>query len=176
MSLKFDPIATIIQEYIHLGYHFIQVPYYVEKMCIEETMPSWCVAPEHDIGNYYVGSGEQSFLQMINNGEVKEGKYMCITPCYRDEEKNDDLHLRIFLKVELINVNSTDYNSMIADAKSVLQKFKQNEIDIRVIDENSSDLEYNGIEIGSYGKRNFRGTDYVFGTGVAFPRFQQSGD
>ena len=49
-----------------------------------------------------VASGEQSFLQLMNDNKLKPGRYCGITPCFRDDEE-DYLHSKYFMKVELID-------------------------------------------------------------------------
>lgn len=42
------------------------------------------------------------------------------------------------------------------------------------IDEFSYDLEINNIEVGSYGIRQYKNLFWVYGTGLAEPRFSQA--
>ena len=48
-----------------------------------------------------VASGEQSFMQLIGDSKMDPGKYVTLTPCFRDESV-DKLHKQYFMKTELI--------------------------------------------------------------------------
>ena len=120
-----------------------------------------------------VGSGEQSFLQLIDDNKLEPGRYCGITPCFRDEIV-DDLHHIYFMKIELINtidVNLDSLNNMIDDAKTFFKKW----FPVEVIETglNAFDIidSKNKIELGSYGMRKFNNTRYLYGTGLAEPRF-----
>lgn len=149
------------------GYKLLSVPMLVEKDIVEMTLPKGRDARQHsESGLYYVGSAEQSFYQLIKNGFNTGGNYLMVTPCERDEHE-DEHHLGIFLKVELVSTLKTEID-ILSDVSYFLTKEK--------IESNTSktkegfDLLVNGIEVGSYGKRSYRGLNISFGTGLALPR------
>ena len=108
---------------------------------------------------------------MIVNNNLKPGKYVGITPCFRDEPILDELHKSYFMKVELIDTLRADsLNNMIQSAKEFYLKY----LDVSVIETQDEmyDIEdtKNRIELGSYGTRRYKNIEYVFGTGCALPR------
>lgn len=164
-----DLLMRAMGFYQKLGYKPITAPMLVDKDVVELTLPKGNKAREH-LGKYYVGSAEQSFYQLIKDGMKPDGSYMMITPCERDEVE-DRLHLGIFLKVELISTVKTEYE-ILKDASDFLS---DNHIgNIWVETDEGFDLEVNGIEVGSYGVREYLGYSIKFGTGVAFPRLTQA--
>jgi len=121
--------------------------------------------------SYYVGSAEQSFIYLHKNGLIHNGYYSAITPCQRTESE-DDLHLSIFLKMELILIgahrrdelmkNSLLFFSSLGGKTEIIPSGnKPEEMDILI----------NGIEVGSYGVGYMPdNTPYTYGTGIAEPR------
>lgn len=163
------------------GYGLIDVPYYVTKEVSEHTKPDWSDDLHHSEKLVYVGSGEQSFLSMIKTKQITYGRYMCLTPCYRNEPELDLLHLKVFLKLELIDYiepySDIDYVRKSLDnmIKEVLHFYKhyltEYHIEVYKVLNDQYDILLNGVEIGSYGIRKTLGDEfYVYGTGVALPR------
>jgi len=170
-------------------YRPIEAPWIVSKKAIMITAPEEC---EPFVQNEsLVASGEQSFMQMILDGQLKRGAYFTITPCYRpaDAARNDGLHLAQFTKLELIdfyeNVEPTheDLKRMIVGAKKFMEDARGEMLDIvRVPDSEhrecftfeNYDIMTAGpgeIELGSYGIRRHPDIGYwVYGTGAALPR------
>lgn len=179
-------LPMAFDHYSQNGYSLIDVPYIVDVDVTAQSKPDWARDLKHGEHKAYVGSGEQSFIQMMKEGKLRNGKSMCITPCFRDEETLDDLHLQMFLKVELIYFSKTwndeyvyrterreQLSDMIDTAYDFFSRWGDN---ITVINtgEDQYDICSNGIEVGSYG---FRETEYgrlVYGTGLALPRFTQT--
>ena len=94
-------ISDSIKYYKSKGFTYIEAPWTVEKEVSAITKPK----EKNDFfvkDKVLVGSGEQSFLQMIKNNHLKLGAYVCVTPCFRDEEE-DETHKTYFLKTELID-------------------------------------------------------------------------
>jgi hypothetical protein len=56
------------------------------------------------------------------------------------------------------------------DARYVLSQFSKKAIVVQPTDD-CMDLTINGIEVGSYGKREFKNIKWIYGTGLAEPRF-----
>lgn len=156
--------------YQNRGYRPIAAAQCVSMSAINVTLPDGATPLAHDEDNFYVGSAEQSFYQMMTNYKendtpmVPAGRFMMLTPCQRDEKNKDDTHLEIFLKLELISFDG----HVISDA---LQFFKREGLTVEEVEtEVGIDIECNGIELGSYGKREHEGETVWFGTGVAMPR------
>lgn len=157
------------------GYKFITVPLLVDKDVSDFTLPKGKTAEKHCNEKVYVGSAEQSIYQMIKDGYDFPEKVLAITPCQRNEESLDDLHLKMFLKIELITFGSNNSHvDILNDVKSFYSTVYDGEIKVVEIEDGTRDLEINDIEVGSYGTRNYMGRTVNYGTGLALPRFQQA--
>uniref|UniRef100_A0A6C0LT50 Uncharacterized protein n=1 Tax=viral metagenome TaxID=1070528 RepID=A0A6C0LT50_9ZZZZ len=83
------------------GYKYINTPWLVSEDISNITKPL-------DRKNFnindkvLVASGEQSFLQMMDENKIEPGKYCTITPCFRDESNITEFHKNYFMKTELI--------------------------------------------------------------------------
>lgn len=168
------PLA--INEYAKFGYTYIHVPWIIDEESTMATMPPQgkpFIVNSNGPLKYLAGSAEQSFLYLALRNELAPGKYMALTPCFRDD-KEDDLHQKYFMKLELIDVSKNHYPSaiinMINDARYVLSQFSRKALVIQPTDD-GSDLTLNGIEIGSYGRRAYKDINWIYGTGLAEPRF-----
>ncbi len=170
-EINLPMLIKAIDYYTKLGYRPITASQCVDKDVIDLTLPEGREAKPHIDGTYYVGSAEQSFYQLIKNyssvgaSMAPTGKFMMLTPCQRDEHP-DDSHLEIFLKLELISFEAEE--SIVDDAKYF---FRSQGLDISIVKYTSqTDIECNGIEIGSYGSREIGNTTVFYGTGLALPR------
>lgn len=166
--------SQAIIAYSQMGYKLIEVPWLVDEETIKVTLPSKCKPfTVNGCGslNQLVGSAEQSFIYLALQGKLTDGKYMALTPCFRDDEV-DELHHKYFMKLELIDLGGRFYNNMIRDAKEVLSKFTFKEIK-HISTSEGSDLTIDNIEIGSYGIRSYKNIQWVYGTGLAEPRFSK---
>lgn len=179
MNISGQKILHALQYYQQRGYWLIDVPFTVDLDIINLTMPEQCSALEHQFNKYYVGSAEQSFLQLIKNGEyMEEGLYMALTPCHRYEQA-DSTHFEIFLKLELFSIEHR-YQILWDDAFGFFKQYLGIRTiindDVRISDETGFDIVslQNDIELGSYGTRtvviNGKEVTYSFGTGIAEPR------
>lgn len=149
-----------------------------------------------------IASGEQGFLYMANKGQLASGNYQAITPCFRNEP-HDAFHQKQFMKLELIEYmdthtpsapapdaaalneriedmvdNALDTFELLSERKMVVRAMKTNEPDpSRVPGTVSYDIEgkYEDrwIELGSYGARRAVFGTWIFGTGLAEPRFSK---
>jgi hypothetical protein len=145
-----------------------------------------------------IGSAEQSFAWLIAEKLLSPGKYMSVTPCFRSDPE-DVFHQRYFMKLELIQFNPAysfehpspvnpfnDFMDMVGNVKryyeSILNDHREG-LQVHYdshyymdLDNCSIDLMYNRIELGSYGIRTITDLEdnaftYVYGTGIALPRF-----
>ncbi|MDX1535531.1 MAG: hypothetical protein R3346_02110 [Candidatus Spechtbacterales bacterium] len=169
-------IGEAIEYYKELGYEYISVPWAVPKHVVDITAPSEAeLFPLKD--KYLLASGEQSFIYLMQQGKLEHGKkYLCVTPCFRDEEEYNEYTRLYFIKLELIIVgsdNPDDVEGVFSDASGYFQRYLPERIE-RLITDEGVDIMYNGIELGSYGTRKHESTGpWVYGTGVAEPRFSQ---
>ncbi len=157
------------------GYHFITVPMLIDEDVIRLTLPPDRLPKFHN-NKCYVGSAEQSIYQLIKEGKDLPPKVLAITPCQRDENVLDELHQEIFLKIELACTDNTiTYRDIANDVMNFYSQFTDKAKIVDFVDfDNSCDIEIGGIEVGSYGQREYKGRTIHFGTGVALPRLAQS--
>lgn len=120
-----------------------------------------------------VGSAEQGFIYLILNNLVNpQERFFSITPCFRTDNY-DYLHQPWFMKLELFHYSS-DLNDLLFMIHLVKLFFTSEcKVDLKIVvtGENSYDLELNSIEVGSFGFRTVEGKTFIYGTGLALPRF-----
>lgn len=207
--------SKAITTYTHLGYKLIEVPWLVDQQAIDVTLPPsakpFTVSGCGEL-NQLVGSAEQSFIYLALQGKLLPGKYQALTPCFRDD-KEDELHHKYFMKLELIHINPkpfilnpadghtyfgpinrreedqwlaeeglnpieyevelSTYDRVLLDAKYALSFLTKKTIKIERTVE-GADLTIDGIEIGSYGIRTYNTITWIYGTGLAEPRFSKA--
>ncbi len=170
--------------YTEQGYERIETPWVVSEKIADITLPSDThanVIIKNGKRKVFVGSGEQGFLCLINKGFLTPGQYQTVTPCMR----NDDFgpyHTKYFMKNELIwfDSNPDSYypdmlETVIHDAFTFFsQNVSYQDLLRRVETEEGVDIEYDGIELGSYGIRQCPFVKWVYGTGLALPRFTRA--
>ncbi len=168
-----------LEFYKSKGYNRIESPWTVTESIAKITAPP-TVKQLYKIegkNKCLVASAEQSFLYLYLKGFLPKGKFMSISPCFRDEIF-DQLHSKYFMKNELIvtnEVNSKILHNTIEDAYNffleMFPKEKQHFLKIKTISLNQEyDIEYDGIELGSYGIRKCDYLEWIYATGCAEPR------
>lgn len=152
-------------------------------------------------GKCLVASGEQAFLYLANKGQLPPGKYQTVTPCFRNEEYDAE-HSKQFMKLELINLlPSSDFVKQdlvqeIVDEALVLFKrlagsyasklgfvytgvndplapYGTDQLDVVMLAP-LRDGSSKAIELGSYGARRTSFATWIYGTGLAEPRFSKT--
>jgi hypothetical protein len=169
-EINWNNIGVALQFYDRRDYKYVEVPWIVPRKIAQETCPKdrWIV--NSDLG-CLVGSAEQSFMHI--NSQIGLGKFIACTPCFRNEDKVDQLHQRTFMKVELYANDRIheNYDLMIKDAMELV-RFLAPDHDIGMDTTSEGvDIFLNGVEIGSYGIRSYNGVQWAYGTGIAEPRF-----
>lgn len=150
----------------------IELPWTVTKAVSEITKPDgkseWEITGKSKV---LVASGEQSFLYLYLKGFLPKGRFMGITPCFRDEVF-DVTHTKYFMKNEIIITDKVDEENLLWLVRTCKKFFEielKREVKIVKTDE-GYDLEVDGIEIGSYGIRSCEYLDWIYGTALAEPR------
>lgn len=165
--------------YKNRGFDFINVPICVSFESSQATKPPGVPERFHRGMDVYVASAEQSFIEMVTKGKLTKGKYSAITPCMRSESQLDDTHYEMFMKMELIVVDSSHGDfELVLDSATEFFNSVLNPIGGKVHWEPQEDgsidivCSTTGIELGSYGVRTMPNTNikYVYGTGIAEPR------
>lgn len=150
-----------------------------------------------------LASGEQGFLYLANKGQLPLGKYQTVTPCFRDEPY-DRYHSKQFMKLELIRLMPSQYDitqwqvvGMASFAQRVfgavaraIARDTNFNPKLKIIETGVSDpIQVDGtrqldvvmvlpdkreIELGSYGARRTSFATWIYGTGLAEPRFSRT--
>ena len=182
MDIDYRLIADAVEFYQARGYQPVEVPWLLPKDAVEATIPAGLRVHETFAG-CLPGSGEQSFVQLMKDRDLRCGKYLCVTPCFRDEPVLDDLHRAYFLKVELLGIPQYGYNihtSAAAVLNDAVAFFLLHVPSVRIVQFGDSSyapkdiLSPAGTELGSYGIRDQNGLNYAYGTGCAEPRLSQA--
>lgn len=180
--INYNLISLALDSYVRCyQYSLIDVPWTVSKEAIDVTLPPHLMSFVLNDDKHLVGSAEQSFIQMMLNNDLKPGRYVTATPCFRDEIE-DELHQSYFFKVELIDcrlgLTKRDVDDIKNCAHNVLSYLlhKSNFYgELQSVTTSSGyDIELNGIEIGSYGLRKYKDLTWIYGTGLAEPRFSKA--
>lgn len=179
VSIDARLLADAQSYYASYGYVDTPTPWLVGEAAYRATLP-----PGHEglewqspVGGYHVGSAEQGFMQLMDNGTAIPERAQSTSPCYRGEPVYDELHWPYFYKLELYNADVSDASlaEMITCARGL---FTQLGIVTRIIQtgERAYDIETatTHIELGSYGVRTFQGHEWLYGTGLALPRAMQA--
>ena len=178
-NINWQRLMSAITFYNSQGYKYVDLDWTVNENISEITKP----LGKRDFfvnDKALVASGEQSFLQMIVDGKLVDGKYCGITPCFRDEYEIDNLHQQYFMKVELIDTLNINHktrvnamNKMINSAKEFYSNYLA--VQVTEVQDEMYDIEdiKNRIELGSYGTRQYKNIEWVFGTGLAEPRLSR---
>lgn len=175
--INYNNIADSIDFYTSCGYQRIEAPWtvseYVDDITRLKDRPH--LQLKHN-GKCLVASGEQSFLYLYLKEYLPLGKYQTVTPCFRFEPYNL-YHEKTFIKNELIitdNVNAENLDKIISDAFNFFKsKLDKQELLKIVKADIGYDIEYNGIELGSYGIRKNEYLTWIYGTGCAEPRLSK---
>lgn len=174
--IDYNIIGKSIEFYEQKGFQRIEAPWTVTQAVSRITKPDF-KGEEFYLDRkkkVLVASGEQSFLYLYLKGFLPTGQFQTTTPCFRDD-LFDFTHTKYFLKNELIitgdgaSVHSVD---LITDNAFIFfsKYFDKNVLDI-VNTEDGFDINYKDYELGSYGYRKCEFLTWVYGTGVAEPRF-----
>lgn len=176
MFIDYKKINDSILFYEQCGFHRLEAPWWVPETIVNITKPA--DAPKENYlltknNKCLVASAEQSFLYMANKGLLPKGKFQAVTPCFRDEIQGG-LKRKFFIKNELIitdDVNEKALDKVIQQAFAFFATQVPNKELLKVVKiDDTFDIEYDGIEIGSYGIRETSFLKWAFGTGAAEPR------
>lgn len=173
LQLDWRMLADAQDYYEALGFTPTEVPWVVDDEAYNLTKPSEAL-PYRTLGGTLVASAEQSFYQLLLQG-YKLGKAQAITPCFRDEV-HDTTHSPYFIKLELIQAADADLASlheMVDQAAHFFSRYTEvaKEVTAEGIDLIATET---SMELGSYGFRCVGDHAWIYGTGLALPRFTQA--
>lgn len=179
--INYRHVGKAIKKYEKLGYTYIDTPWLVGEEAMRATLPPG----KHgfELGHptlkpgKLVGSAEQGFIQLMLDDAIRPGRYVSAGPCFRDEEVVDRTHQYTFFKVELIEIqSSTGLKLTDSDARYMASEVEEVLYELygpgcRTVKTNDGwDLEVEGVEVGSFGVREYKSHKWVYGTGLALPR------
>ena len=182
MMIDYQLLHESIHFYESYDYQRIETPWLVTKAISDITKPpgasSYVVKKDCETKEkVFVASGEQGFLYLINKGHLpSEGQFQTITPCMRNDSF-DQIHTKYFMKNELIwyspKVMCADNALIVAQHALKFFKLMAPNASMKIVNTGdlSWDIELDGVEIGSYGVRKSLICNWVYGTGLAEPRF-----
>jgi len=178
-NINWQRLMSAITFYNSQGYKYVDLDWTVNENISEITKP----LGKRDFfvnDKALVASGEQSFLQMIVDGKLVDGKYCGITPCFRDESIIDELHQQYFMKVELIDTLNINHKTRVESMNKMIDcalKFYSGYLEVRALEIGDELFDIidvkNNIELGSYGTRQTIFGEHIFGTGLAEPRLSK---
>lgn len=171
--INYSRLARAIDWYDSKGFTYVEVPWTVTKAVSDITKPSYLL--DYEIvgkNKVLVGSAEQSFLYQYLKGFLPKGKFMAVTPCFRDDVF-DLTHTKHFMKLELIDTNDVseaNLDNIVEYAHSFFTLEMFDDVKITKTHE-GFDITYKNIELGSYGIRKTSFLNWIYATGLAEPRF-----
>lgn len=183
--INYDVLHKALKYFSKHGFTQIEVPWRVSKEAINVTFNSNESFKSDD--KFLVGSAEQGFLELQLQGKLtSSGQYMSVSPCFRNEVV-DYYHQQEFIKLELIYFSNHEINKddvQFVTFRQFVVSFITKKLNIKpsyiiimqTNDKNSlhsEDILINGFEYGSYGVRKFNDIYYIYGTGIALPRFSK---
>lgn len=175
--INYEYLQDASNHYTDFGYTRIETPWMVTEEVDSITRPKekkpYVINGKN---KNLIASGEQGFLYLMLKQYLPPGKYHTITPCFRDEPYDFE-HSKTFMKLELINtlyVDEDNLMSMIQDAKEYFESILGGTtVQVKKTGNYSYDLEHFGVELGSYGIREYKHLKWIYGTGLAEPRFSR---
>ncbi len=105
--IDYNILNDSLYYYSSNGFTYVEVPWMVDDNISDITKPTERKNFYIDNKKVLVASGEQSFMQMINDSKLNHGRYVTLTPCFRDETM-DEIHKQYFMKTELIVYDKID--------------------------------------------------------------------
>lgn len=172
--ISYKLLSNSIDYYERQGFTRIETPWTVSEYTDNITKPPEVTSFQlkHD-NSCLVASGEQSFLFLYLQEHLPKGQFQTTTPCYRADQI-DFLHSSSFMKNELIKTDIVNEIELEKIIKICFNFYKKYLPDIRIVKTKIGyDIEYEGIELGSYGIRHSEFISWIYATGCAEPRLSK---
>lgn len=173
--VNWERLARYLAYYKENSFTEVSVPWYVAPEISRITCPNEKRSMTIQTHGVLVGSAEQSFLALDKAGVLGTGKFVAISPCFRNEDITSRFYQKHFMKVELYDNQTVTVERMEQIMDCAWRVFKSEcdpKMDLsRLNTDDGVDIILNGVEIGSYGIRELDGLRWVYGTGLAEPRF-----
>lgn len=174
VTVNWSLLSGALKWYESRGFRQVSLPWHTRKEVNMITCPEPSMCFDLPGFGGLVGSAEQSFMERHFDGMLEPGRWVSLTPCFRNEPVFDETHLPYFMKVELYS-NELEETGDRALEFAILAKKFMDSVGVntaQIVDTNIGyDLEINGIEVGSYSTRSHKDFVWTCGTGLAEPRF-----
>ena len=171
--IKWNRLTRAFTFYHKNGFEPFEVDWHVPLEIARLTY----AGPSHEFEDgVLIGSAEQGFMYAQRQGLLEDKNYVSISPCFRKEDVQSEIHQKYFMKLELYSPNKKNEDTDLKFAQ-LARKFMEQETshDVSLVSTDEGyDLEINGIEVGSYMSRSVGGMDWTCGTGLAEPRFSMA--
>jgi len=169
--INYKLLHDSINFYENNNFKRIESPWLVTDYIDNITRPKEAI-PYHipNKNKNFVASGEQSFLYLYLKEHLPKGKFQTVTPCLCNDSF-DFSHTKYFIKNELIITDDVSWDSVQDITELALSFFKNifgSKVK-RISKTKSYDIEFEGIELGSYGIRECEFLSWIYGTGCAEP-------
>lgn len=172
--IDYNILAESVVYYAANQYKRIEAPWTVSEYVDSITRPADKVPFQLKHNNKcLVASGEQSFLYLYLKEFLPKGQFQTITPCFR-EDSFDFTHTKYFMKNELIKtdvVNISELEKMVALCEKFFNQYLHKVSIVKTPE--GFDINFEERELGSYGIRQTPFLNWIYGTGVAEPRFSK---
>ena len=180
--MRYELTAFAQRFYASKGFDDIETPWIVSERASNITKPDFAtntyVSNTNVVGYGHetlVASGEQGFLQLILDKQLKHGFYQTTTPCFRTEMAYNELTRPYFMKTELIMYLKDDFKYHFGHMIRIGLEFHRcigMDVQLEEIGENQVDIidSLGKVELGSYGIRTHDDFTWIYGTGLALPR------
>lgn len=169
--IDYSLLAKAMLFYTAFGYDQVETPWLVGRESCHATLPVSEASAAMTVGDrYLVGSAEQGFVE----SRLPIGKYISVSPCFRAGDISP-YHQETFLKAELHrtdDVSDGALHDMVGQAFAFFSEHSGYYPKI-ISTLEGWDIAINGIEVGSYGRREIPGYVWIYGTGIALPRLSQ---
>jgi hypothetical protein len=174
--IDYSKLSASIEFYRRHGFLNIEIPWVASNEIISLTLPNGHTAITSGVGTL-VGSAEQSFLQLIKDGNLPPGQYVSCSPCFRDDPI-DEIHQQYFMKVELIETQNVSVKRLL-ECIEICKCFFEQYVKTEIIKTGNNEFDIiakkSKIELGSYGIRSSASIgEWIYATGCAEPRLSFS--
>lgn len=88
---NWNDLSKTVEHFTKLGFNYIEVPWLVPHEVSSITAPHALRGDFSTPVGDLVGSAEQSFVQMMREGLLPKGRYVALTPCFREEKVHNNL-------------------------------------------------------------------------------------
>ena len=173
-EINWKLLYQTVDYFTGLNFKYIEVPWLVPSEISKITFKNTDTISGLSTLKYgdLIGSSEQSFIYLSLYKNLPLGRYIAVSPCFREDEI-DRLHQRHFMKAELFITDDTSFSSLYNVIDMCSRNFSTmlGEVVELVETEDGYDIVHNGIELGSYGVRTHNDLTWIYATALAEPRF-----